>query len=162
MTFRTFVTVGHHSLSKRKSPKVADETMFTTPSGEGFAVPDHDTIRRIRQQSKSFLVISTIFCAPLALLSCFSYHHDRGISDTDRMWVTGEMVRTAEMDHLMITRQLNMDMQHHESPSSGNSLHFAKAMIAVYTIPKLEEMTAIKKHVLCHFSFQDNGIMTRI
>uniref|UniRef100_A0A7C8YV05 Uncharacterized protein n=1 Tax=Opuntia streptacantha TaxID=393608 RepID=A0A7C8YV05_OPUST len=104
--FRTLAALSHHILSKRKSPKVADETMFGISNEEefGVAVYAHDINRGTRQpRSKGFLVISMIVRVPFSLLSCFNYHHGHGISGHDGLWVTGEMVRTAEIDHLMVS-----------------------------------------------------------
>ncbi|KAJ8424174.1 hypothetical protein Cgig2_015908 [Carnegiea gigantea] len=124
MMFRTFAAFSHHILSKRKSPKVADETMFSISNEEEFVEPvyAHDINGGTRQQrSKGFLVISTIVRIPFSLLSCFSYHHGHGLSGQDGMWVTGETVRTAEIDHLMITRPSNMDCRVMSAPATMRS-----------------------------------------
>ncbi|XP_021735212.1 uncharacterized protein LOC110701915 [Chenopodium quinoa] len=104
---RTLSALRQQIATKRKSPKVADETMFsnTNMDASGMPIYAHDINRTTRRQHQAWnnglSVISTIVRIPFSILSCFSQHHG---NPSDAMWVTGEMVRTSsEIDHLMIS-----------------------------------------------------------
>ncbi|XP_010666063.2 uncharacterized protein LOC104883274 [Beta vulgaris subsp. vulgaris] len=103
---RTLAALRQHMITKRKSPKVADETMFSNISMDASGMPiygaPHDINRSTssRHASNGLSVISTIFRIPFSILSCFSQHHGNA---SDAIWVSGDMVRsTSEIDHLMI------------------------------------------------------------
>ncbi|XP_057525957.1 uncharacterized protein LOC130805278 [Amaranthus tricolor] len=100
---RTLATLRQQVITKRKSPKVADETMFSNLNLDASGMPiygHHEINRSPRHAWHGLSVISTIFRIPFSILSCFSQHHGNA---TDAIWVTGEMVRTSEIDHLMIS-----------------------------------------------------------
>ncbi|GMP53792.1 hypothetical protein CsSME_00019161 [Camellia sinensis var. sinensis] len=63
----------------RKSPRVADET--------------------IRSGWSVFSVICSAVRAPLSLFSCLSHPHVNG---ADGVWVSSELARISEMNHLMV------------------------------------------------------------
>ncbi|KAI3769578.1 hypothetical protein L6452_00687 [Arctium lappa] len=86
--------------NKRKSRKVADESMFG--EGNGAEFPDIVDQHTIRQGfSNGLSVIYSIVRAPLLLLSCLSSHpHISGAADG--VWVSGELARISEVNHLMV------------------------------------------------------------
>ncbi|KMT13742.1 hypothetical protein BVRB_4g081210 [Beta vulgaris subsp. vulgaris] len=96
---RTFTAFREHILTKRKSPKVADETMFV--NGIGARIPTYgEEVDHSRQPWNGFLIIYTIVRIPFSILSCFS---NRRGNTADRTWVTGDPMRTSEIDHLMVS-----------------------------------------------------------
>ncbi|KAK9691913.1 hypothetical protein RND81_09G228300 [Saponaria officinalis] len=98
---RTFTAWRHHIATKRKSPKVADETMFPGYDTELPPVYDVHEMNQGRQSSRAGLVaIYAIFSIPLSILSWFSSRHGNA---ADGIWVTGDMMRTTEVDHLMVS-----------------------------------------------------------
>ncbi|XP_076904707.1 uncharacterized protein LOC143560254 [Bidens hawaiensis] len=82
----------------KKSPKVADESMFV--EGNGLEFPN--MAQHTRQRFSTHLtLIYNIIRAPLSLLSCLS--SQTGISGaTDGVWVSGELARMSEVNHLMV------------------------------------------------------------
>ncbi|KAK1423987.1 hypothetical protein QVD17_19298 [Tagetes erecta] len=90
--------VGQNMRSMKKSPKVADESMF----GEGNR-PEFPNVAQYTREglSSGFGIIYNIIKAPLTLLSCLSSHpHISGA--TDGVWVSGELARTSEANNLMV------------------------------------------------------------
>ncbi|KVI10650.1 uncharacterized protein LOC112507636 [Cynara cardunculus var. scolymus] len=85
--------------NKRKSPKVADESMFGEGNGAEFPnIVDQHTRQGF---SNGLSVIYSIVRAPLLLLSCLSSHpHISGAADG--VWVSGELARMSEVNHLMV------------------------------------------------------------
>ncbi|XP_076910795.1 uncharacterized protein LOC143568549 [Bidens hawaiensis] len=81
----------------KKSPKVADESMFVEGNGLEFL-----NMAQHRQRFSTHLaLIYNIIRAPLSLLSCLS--SQPGISGaTDGVWVSGELARMSEVNHLMV------------------------------------------------------------
>ncbi|WOH03156.1 hypothetical protein DCAR_0522550 [Daucus carota subsp. sativus] len=83
----------------RKSPRVADESMFgDNANGAGLPILAGNN-GRTRHGWKGFSVICSIVRAPLVLFSCLSHPH---ISSVDGVWVSGEFGRISEMNHLMV------------------------------------------------------------
>ncbi|KAI3675165.1 hypothetical protein L1987_84750 [Smallanthus sonchifolius] len=82
----------------KKSPKVADESMF----GEGNRLEFPNIAQHTRQGFSAHLaLIYNIIRAPLSLLSCLS--SEPSISGaTDGVWVSGELARMSEVNHLMV------------------------------------------------------------
>ncbi|KAL9233303.1 hypothetical protein vseg_008322 [Gypsophila vaccaria] len=88
---RTFTAWKHHILTKRRSPKVGDQTMY----------PDIDTeypvyaleINQGRQPRTSFSI-------PLTILSCFSCGR---VNVADGIWVTADVMSTPEVDQIMVS-----------------------------------------------------------
>ena len=94
---RTFSALRHNILNKRKSPKVADETMF---HGIDIEMPVYvHEINRSRGSRGGFLTVCAILSAPFSILSWFSSRHG---NVADGIWVPGDMVRPQEVDHLMV------------------------------------------------------------
>ncbi|GKD61591.1 hypothetical protein Tco_1299100 [Tanacetum coccineum] len=83
----------------RKSPKVADESMF----GEGNGPEFPNMAQHTRQGFSSGLsIIYTIIRAPFSLLSCLSSpHHISGAADG--VWVSGEFSRMSNVNHLVVS-----------------------------------------------------------
>ncbi|KAL8209128.1 hypothetical protein R6Q59_033485 [Mikania micrantha] len=82
----------------KKSCKVVDESMFRAGSEPEF--PNMAQHTRVRLLSH-FGLIYNIIKAPLSLLSCLSSHsHVSGA--TDGVWVSGELARMSEVNHLMV------------------------------------------------------------
>ncbi|KVH93152.1 uncharacterized protein LOC112517019 [Cynara cardunculus var. scolymus] len=82
----------------KKSPKVADENMFGEGNGTEFPIIAHHT----RQGRSGLSLIHSIVRAPLSLVSCLSSHpHINGA--TDGVWVSGELTRISEVNHLMVS-----------------------------------------------------------
>ncbi|PSS16101.1 Zinc finger and BTB domain-containing protein [Actinidia chinensis var. chinensis] len=84
----------------RKSPRVADETMFGDPNG---AINEELPIFVRRSGWNGFSVIQSVVRAPLALLSCVSQPH---IAGGDGAWASSELARISEMNHLMVNDSL--------------------------------------------------------
>ncbi|KAL8205321.1 hypothetical protein R6Q57_008872 [Mikania cordata] len=83
----------------KKSPKVADESMFR--EGNGLEFPNMGQQTRQGLFSTHLALIYNIIRAPLALLSCLSSQH--GISGaSDGVWVSGELAQMSEVNHLMV------------------------------------------------------------
>lgn len=87
---RTLTALREHVLTKRKTSKVADEAMPMYADG----------VAGSRQTWNGFMVIYTIVRVPFSILSCFTKR--RG-STADRTWVTGDLMRTSEIDHIMVS-----------------------------------------------------------
>ena len=81
----------------RKSPRVADESMFGGMNGAEFPILVRDMNRAQRWNSLSALF--RIVLAPFSILSCSSQPHVNG---ADGLWVTGEFAQLSEMNHLMV------------------------------------------------------------
>ncbi|XP_061970130.1 uncharacterized protein LOC133692962 [Populus nigra] len=81
----------------RKSPRVADESMFGGMNGAEFPILVRDMNREQRWNSLSALF--RIVLAPFSILSCSSQPHVNG---ADGLWVTGEFAQLSEMNHLMV------------------------------------------------------------
>lgn len=82
----------------RKSPRVADENMFGDHgNGAGLPVFAQNTGRT---RWNGISVICSIVRAPLSLLSCLSHRQNNG---ADGVWMSGEMARISEMNHLMVS-----------------------------------------------------------
>ncbi|KAL9248115.1 hypothetical protein vseg_021474 [Gypsophila vaccaria] len=96
---RTFTAWRHQIQTKRKSPKVADETMFPGFDTE-LPVYVHENNQPGRQPRAGLVAIHAIISIPLSILSWFSSRHG---SAADGIWVTGDMMRTTEVDHLMVS-----------------------------------------------------------
>lgn len=73
----------------RKSPRVADENMFSN-NGNGVET---------RHGWHGFTLIFSIVRAPFSLLSCLAQPH---INSADAVWVSGEFGRISDMNHLMV------------------------------------------------------------
>lgn len=86
----------------KKSPKVADESMFGEENGHEFP----NMAQHTRQGFSSGLsLIYNIVRAPLALLSCLSSHHHIS-GATDGVWMSGELAQMSEVNHLMVNDSL--------------------------------------------------------
>ncbi|EEF27871.1 conserved hypothetical protein [Ricinus communis] len=81
----------------RKSPRVADESMFIN-NGAEFPIFVRE-MDRSRHRWSGLSAIFSIVLAPLSLLSCFSQPHANG---ADGLWVSGELAQLSEMNHLMV------------------------------------------------------------
>ncbi|KAK9056803.1 hypothetical protein SSX86_024166 [Deinandra increscens subsp. villosa] len=82
----------------KKSPKVADESMFA--EGNGLQFPN--MTRHARQGFSTHLVlIYNIIKAPFSLLSCLSSQSTIS-GATDGVWVSGERAQMSEINHLMV------------------------------------------------------------
>ncbi|KAL7250130.1 hypothetical protein ACSBR1_012182 [Camellia fascicularis] len=82
----------------RKSPRVADETMFGDGNGAELPMFGRGMDRR-RSGWSVFSVICSAVQAPLSLFSCLSHPH---INGADGVWVSSELARISEMNHLMV------------------------------------------------------------
>lgn len=82
----------------RKSPRVADESMF---GGMNINNGTEYPMERSHRWSSGFSAMFRIVLAPLSLLSCFSQPHPSG--SADGLWVSGgEFSQLSEMNHLMV------------------------------------------------------------
>lgn len=79
----------------RKSPRVADENMFGDGNGAEVAIFAGGR----RSGWGGFSVLCSVVRAPLALFSCLSQPH---INGADGVWVSSELARISEMNHLMV------------------------------------------------------------
>ncbi|CAH2080596.1 unnamed protein product [Thlaspi arvense] len=75
----------------RKSPRVADESMF----GNG----NVDDLNRRGPRWNAISVICCIIRVPLSLFACLSPPHTNG---TEAVWASSELARISEMNHLMV------------------------------------------------------------
>ncbi|XP_008455515.2 uncharacterized protein LOC103495667 [Cucumis melo] len=85
----------------RKSPRVADESMYGggVDGGGRVAAVVVDGDRR-EGNSYGFSMIYSLLRTPFSILSCFSQPHVNGV---DGMWVSGEFPRISEVNHLMVS-----------------------------------------------------------
>ncbi|KAI5565712.1 hypothetical protein POPTR_014G162400v4 [Populus trichocarpa] len=82
----------------RKSPRVADESMFGVMNGAEFPILVRDMNRT--QSWNALSALLRIVLAPFSIPSCFSSQpHVHG---ADGLWVTGEFAQLSEMNHLMV------------------------------------------------------------
>ncbi|CAH1450194.1 unnamed protein product [Lactuca virosa] len=95
---RILVAIRQNIQNKRKSPKVADESMF----GEGNGAEFPNLARHTRQGVPNGLsLIYSIVRAPLSLVSCISCHsHISGAADG--VWVSGELAQISDVNHLIV------------------------------------------------------------
>ncbi|KAJ9169981.1 hypothetical protein P3X46_018118 [Hevea brasiliensis] len=88
----------------RKSPRVADESMFggrNINNGAEYPIFVRYTERVPHRRSSGFSAMFRIVLAPLSPLSCFSQHHPS--TGGDGLWVSGgEFAQLSEMNHLMV------------------------------------------------------------
>ncbi|KAK2977003.1 hypothetical protein RJ640_013621 [Escallonia rubra] len=80
----------------KKTARVADENMVGDGNGDIFA----PNVHRARQGWNGLSFICSIVRAPLSLLSCLTHPH---INGADGVWVSGELARISEMNHLMVS-----------------------------------------------------------
>ncbi|KAM0029261.1 hypothetical protein Hdeb2414_s0018g00523651 [Helianthus debilis subsp. tardiflorus] len=80
----------------KRSTKVADENMFREGNRVEFPVIAHHT----RQGYTGLSIVYSILRAPLSLLSCLSSHPH---SSADGAWVSGDLARMSEVNHLMVS-----------------------------------------------------------
>ncbi|XP_022136143.1 uncharacterized protein LOC111007908 [Momordica charantia] len=82
----------------RKSPRVADESMYGGGGGDGGGiVAERD---RRGGNSYGFSMIYSVLRTPFSVLCCFSQPHVNG---ADGLWVSGEFARISEVNHLMVS-----------------------------------------------------------
>ncbi|KAL8264486.1 hypothetical protein R6Q59_022616 [Mikania micrantha] len=92
---RVLAVMRRNVQNMKKSTKVADENMFREGNVVELAVIGHPT----RQGYNGVSLICSILRAPLALLSCLSSQpHSSG----DGAWVSGDLVRVSEANHLIV------------------------------------------------------------
>lgn len=101
---RILVTLRQNLQNIKKSPRVADESMYGGGGGHGGNQADQFQIygREMERRGsgwKGFLVIYSVVRAPFSLLSCFSHPHVNG---ADGVWASGEFSQISEMNHLMV------------------------------------------------------------
>jgi hypothetical protein len=92
-------SVSRNLQNMKKSPRVADESMFAGGNGAELPIYARDMERR-RHGWNGFSFIYTVLRAPIAILSCFSHPHVNG---ADGVWVSGEFAQLSEMNHLMVS-----------------------------------------------------------
>ncbi|KAI3753431.1 hypothetical protein L2E82_25483 [Cichorium intybus] len=111
---RILVAIRQNIQNMRKSPKVADENM----SGEGHGAELANLAQHTRHGLPNGLsLIYSIVRAPLSLLSCLSCHsHMNGA--TDGAWVSGELSRISEVNHLIVNDSMRYAILIHWSSAS--------------------------------------------
>ncbi|KAJ6403989.1 hypothetical protein OIU85_020211 [Salix viminalis] len=84
----------------RKSPRVADESMFGGMNGAEFPilVPD---LNRARRWNGLSAALFRVVLAPFSILSCSSQPHHH-VNGADGLWVTGQFAQLSEMNQLMV------------------------------------------------------------
>ncbi|XP_062107245.1 uncharacterized protein LOC133818402 [Humulus lupulus] len=108
--WRRVATLGQNLQNIRKSPRVADESMF----GGGNNQAELPIIAHGRSPAiwKGLTIICSVVRAPiLSLFSCFSQpssHHVNGGGGGNNItaygvWATGEFAQISEMNHLMVS-----------------------------------------------------------
>lgn len=111
---RRLAIVGQNLQNIRKSPRVADESMFGGGHGNNVQATDQLPImdRRSPPRWKGFAVICSVVRAPiLSLFSCFyqPHHHHNHVNNggnsitTYGVWASGEFAQISEMNHLMVS-----------------------------------------------------------
>ncbi|KAL5581724.1 hypothetical protein UlMin_014166 [Ulmus minor] len=108
---RSLAILGQNLQNMRKSPRVADESMFGDGNNQvEFPINphDHDHDHHMQRRSwKGFSIIYGVVRAPiLSLFSCFSQAHHvngSGSASTYGVWVSGEFAQISEMNHLMVS-----------------------------------------------------------
>ncbi|KAF4352048.1 hypothetical protein CsatB_020139 [Cannabis sativa] len=117
MMWRRVTTLGQNLQNIRKSPRVADESMFGGGNNQAELpiIMAHDHHGRSPAIWKGFTIICSVVGAPiLSLFACFSQssssHHVNGgnnnnnnISANYGVWATGEFAQISEMNHLMVS-----------------------------------------------------------
>lgn len=78
---------------------MADESMFGEVNRAELPIFAHN-LDRARQGRNGLSFIYSIVRAPLSLLSCLSHPH---INGADGVWVSGELARVSEINHLMVS-----------------------------------------------------------
>ena len=103
--WRMLTVMRRNLQNMRKSPRVADENMFGDRNGAELAeLPMFGRgIERRQSGWNRFSVIYSVVRAPISLLSCLSQPH---ISGADGVWVSSELGRISEMNHLMVNDSL--------------------------------------------------------
>ncbi|KAL6975637.1 hypothetical protein U1Q18_024432 [Sarracenia purpurea var. burkii] len=97
--WRVLLAMKQNLHNMTKSPKVADETMF----GDGDGAERPAFRRRSPSGWTGVSAIRSIVRAPLSLLSCLSHPP---INGADGVWVSSELVRVSEMNHLIVNDSL--------------------------------------------------------
>ena len=100
--WRVLAVMRRNLQNMRKSPRVADENMFGDRNGAELPMFGRGIERR-RSGWNGFSVICSVVRAPISLLSCLSQPH---ISGADGVWVSSELGRISEMNHLMVNDSL--------------------------------------------------------
>ncbi|KAJ8749167.1 hypothetical protein K2173_018638 [Erythroxylum novogranatense] len=98
--WRSLARLGLNMRNIRKSPRVADESMFrgmNMINGTEYPTLVRDMDRPHRWNA--FSAIISIVLAPISILSCFSQPHVNG---ADGLWLSGEFEQLSEMNHLMV------------------------------------------------------------
>ncbi|KAF7141787.1 hypothetical protein RHSIM_Rhsim06G0172200 [Rhododendron simsii] len=91
-------------LSLRKSPRVADESMFGDRDvAAELPIFVHGMGRR-RAGWNGFSILHDILRAPLSLLSCLSHPHN--MNGADGAWASSEFALVSEMNQLMVNDSL--------------------------------------------------------
>ncbi|KDP30860.1 hypothetical protein JCGZ_13803 [Jatropha curcas] len=101
--WRSVARIRRNMHNLRKSPRVADESMFGGMNiNNGTEFPIIFARETAGRQRIGFSAIFRIVLAPFSLLSCFSSQpHANGV---DGLWVSGrhEFAQISEMNHLMV------------------------------------------------------------
>lgn len=88
----------------RKSPRIADESMFADGNGAAeLPIFVHRTDRR-RARWNAFSILHEVIRAPLSLLSCLSYPNT--INGADGAWASSELALISEMNQLVVNDSL--------------------------------------------------------
>uniref|UniRef100_A0A2P2JC32 Uncharacterized protein n=1 Tax=Rhizophora mucronata TaxID=61149 RepID=A0A2P2JC32_RHIMU len=88
----------------RKSPRVADESMFREVNGAaGGQCPIVDRAHR----RNGFSAVFGVVLAPFTILSCFS---EPRVSGADGLWLSGEFEHLSEMSYLMVNESMRYAM----------------------------------------------------
>lgn len=105
---RTLAGMGRNLHNKRKSPRVADESMFIREVNNGEELQMFARNMDRISQSRWLNRFSMIFRAPFSLLSCFSPHDHHVDEGADGYWVTrGDFARASDANHhLMVNDSL--------------------------------------------------------
>ncbi|GMG98741.1 hypothetical protein Nepgr_000581 [Nepenthes gracilis] len=94
----------------RRSPKVADETMFAAHDDDGAGHAAHHLHQETERRGRAWHVFSAVYGIiriPFSIIPCFSHHHGNGDYVADGMWVAGGTVSSSEMEHhLMVTESM--------------------------------------------------------
>ncbi|KAH1081703.1 hypothetical protein J1N35_021464 [Gossypium stocksii] len=92
--WRMLVVLRRNLRNMKKSPRVADESMY----GGG---NNNNDVNRGGDTSRGISGIGSVVRAPFSLVSCFSQPHVNG-HGADGVWVSTDFAQISEMNHFMV------------------------------------------------------------
>uniref|UniRef100_A0A2P2PM67 Uncharacterized protein n=1 Tax=Rhizophora mucronata TaxID=61149 RepID=A0A2P2PM67_RHIMU len=94
--WRTLARLARSMRNIRKSPRVADESMFNGADG---AADQYPILDAAAHRGHSFSAVFDVVLAPLNVLSCFSQPY---VSGADSLWLSGEFGQQSELNYHIV------------------------------------------------------------